>query len=74
MSDGDREELERMLAAAGLPAGSEDVEAQLATVYPLMREAVAILHALPEAREEIPALRFEADPEPGGPHDGRGEG
>jgi hypothetical protein len=74
MSDGDREELTRMLASAGLPARDEDVETMLATVYPVMRDAVAMLHAMPEARQEVPAMRFEADPEPGGPHDGRGEG
>jgi hypothetical protein len=69
MSDATREQLARMLAAAGLPAREEDVEAQLRTTFPVMRAAVETLHAMPEARHEPPAIVFDADPSLEGWHD-----
>jgi len=62
MSDEMREELARLLQAAGLPAGDDDVETQLQTTFPVMRRAVQLLHAMPEARREVPAVAFDADP------------
>ncbi len=71
MTDPARQELTRMLAAAGLPAGEEDVEAQLSSTYPVMRAAVASLHGMREARAEVPALVFDADPGLESWHEGR---
>lgn len=69
MSDPMREELARMLAAAGLPARDDDIDLQLQTTFPVMRQAVRTLRAMPEARREVPALRFDADASLEGWHD-----
>lgn len=62
MTDPSREELARRLAAAGLPAREEDVEAQLESTWPAMRADVEALHALAAAHDEFPAIVFDADP------------
>lgn len=47
-----------LLGAAGIPATEEEI-AQLAVDYPRLRALVEILHTMPAARYEAPALHFD---------------
>jgi hypothetical protein len=49
-----------LLAAAGLPASEEEVQA-LAAQYPAIRAGADALYAPPAGRYVDPALRFHAD-------------
>lgn len=47
-----------LLDAAGLDP-PEDERAAFVAIYPLLRNMVESLYAVPEAREEVPALVFD---------------
>ena len=49
------------IAEAGLPASEEEIAAWIAS-YPALRSALASLYAVEEAREEVPAVMFDAAP------------
>lgn len=49
----------QLLATAGIEPSAEEVAALVAG-YPIMKAALAALHAVPEARYEPPAVIFSA--------------
>lgn len=58
----DADTVDAMLADAGIVPGAADRERLLAG-YAMLKPGVEALHAMPEARYEVPALVFPADPE-----------
>jgi hypothetical protein len=58
---GEGTEVRGLLAAAGFAPPEEDV-AILEHTYPVIRQMVALLYSVEEARDEAPAVRFRADP------------
>ncbi|MDQ8044419.1 MAG: hypothetical protein AAGC46_00180 [Solirubrobacteraceae bacterium] len=51
-----------LLAAAGVDPSAAERET-LTEMYAMFKGGVELIHAMPEARYEVPALVFEADPE-----------
>ena len=61
VSSPDEVTVRTLLAAAGILASQAEV-AHLAVGYPELRRMVELLHAVPEARYESPALSFDPTP------------
>ncbi|WP_037570410.1 hypothetical protein [Phaeacidiphilus oryzae] len=53
----DRATAEALLAASGLSPAPAETDA-LAAAYPALRAMAAVLHAVPEARYEAPAVNW----------------
>ncbi|MEV4420925.1 hypothetical protein AB0L40_13230 [Patulibacter sp. NPDC049589] len=61
MSPTQSETIDAMLAAAGLDPSPAERET-IAEMYAIFKPGIDALHAMPEARYEVPALIFHADP------------
>ncbi len=54
--------LDALLAAAGLDDPSPQERAEMLALHATFEDGIAALHALPECRDEVPALVFRAQP------------